>query len=76
MPELLPDNESIFTCIALCDSQCRAGVGGVYALDWAVILRAADDMGIETDMMFYQLVRAYEATMVREVNARSGGSNG
>lgn len=67
MPELSPDNERLFNCFLLCESQVRAGFGGAYALDWSVVVRVADDMGITTNSTFYVLLRAFQGAMLAEI---------
>jgi hypothetical protein len=70
MPGLLPDNERLFELLTTCDSQLRAGFGGAYALDWGVVTRMADEMGIETDREFYQLLKAFESTMLGAIRKK------
>ena len=77
MPRLMPDVEPIFKAITICDSQVRAGFGGIYGLDWSIIIRVADDMGIVTDELFYRCLKQAEAIIVTEAaKNRPGRTDG
>ena len=69
-PDLLPENQTIFECFRLCESQLRVGFGGAFALDWSVIIRIANDMDIETGRLFYILLRAFESVLIGNLNRK------
>ena len=48
----------------LCESQLRVGMGGAFALDWSVVIRVAEDMGIETGRIFYILLQGFQDILI------------
>ena len=71
MPELFDENQDLFRCFTLCASQLRAGFSGAYALDWNVVMRVADDLGIVTDETFYGMLQHFEHAMLNTMNKAS-----
>lgn len=51
----------------LCSSQLLVGNGGAYAMNWEVVAKVAGTMGIMVDYAFYILLRAFERTMISEL---------
>jgi hypothetical protein len=76
MPDLMLENECLFALFSLCDTQLRVGFGGAYALDWSVVIRVADDMGIEMDETFYGLLKIFEITMLAELRGGPSQTDG
>lgn len=72
MPKILPEVNDYIDCFMLCDSQLRISSGGdyvrAYALDWNVIIRAAEAKGINIDDKFFTMLKIFEGEMLREVN--------
>jgi len=64
MPDLLPENEPLFECFTLCETQLRVSPVGPFALDWGVIVRVAEDLGIKTDLQFYTLLGVFERSVI------------
>lgn len=75
-PDRMPGIEPLYQCIILCDSQVRAGFGGIYGLDWNVVIAVAKSMDIRIDDLFFARLKACEAVIVTEANqgAKSGRS--
>jgi hypothetical protein len=67
MPELLPENELLFECFTLCETQLRVSAAGPFALDWGVIVRVAEDLGIKTDLQFYSLLGVFEHSVMQGI---------
>ena len=72
MPELMQEAGEYFECFTLCDSQLRAGMGGAYALDWNVVIRTAEALDMSIDEKFFTLLKAFENTLVEEMNKDNG----
>lgn len=66
-PRLLPENEPVYSCLLLCSRQLRVAFAGAYALDWNVVGRVADDMGIGTDEAFWDAVRICEGIIIENL---------
>ena len=69
----MPENTELFHCFCLCDSQLRAGMGGAYAMDWNVVIRVAEDRGVETDDRFYFQLRNFEHALIEEIGKKGEG---
>lgn len=54
----------ILNLVQMGRTQLRVGVSGVYGLDWPVLLRMADDLGITTDAAFYEMLGVAEGELV------------
>jgi len=67
MPDLLPENEPLFDCFILCETQLRTSAVGAFALDWGVIVRVAEDLGIKTDLHFYTLLGTFERALLQGI---------
>ncbi len=39
-------------------------------MDWNVLIRVADDMGIETGRIFYLLLREFEGVLIGSMNRK------
>lgn len=71
MPEVMPENQELFECFTLCDSQLRAGMGGAYAMDWKVVMSVAEAMEIEMDERFYRMLKVFEGALCEEMGKRT-----
>lgn len=54
----------------------RAGFGGAYALDWQVIMKAAHDMGIRRNYLFYRALKIFESAMISKMNEKQSHEEG
>jgi len=63
-PQLLPENDPVYSCLRLCSTQLRVAFAGAYGLDWNTVARVADDMGIPTDELFWNQVRICEGIII------------
>lgn len=72
MPKILPEVNDYFECFMLCDSQLRAGFGGVFALDWNVVIRVALAKGMNINERFFTMLKAFENEMLKEINKDNG----
>lgn len=73
-PQLYPENGPVYTCLGLCSGQFRVGFGGAYAIDWNVVSRVADDLGIKTDELFWSSIQICEDIIIK--NLKKGEKNG
>lgn len=49
-------------------------MNGPYGLDYGIVMEMARMLGIETDQIFFEKLKAYEMTALEEI--RKGGSDG
>lgn len=49
-------------------------MGGPYALDWSVVIKTAEACDICIDKTFFKLLRAFENTIIGEMNNGEPGS--
>lgn len=68
MPDVSYELQALLHCFTLCEYQLKMGFSGAYALDYATIIRVADDLGIQTNNTFYQLLKAFESVLIKELN--------
>jgi hypothetical protein len=73
---LIPENEQLWECFQLCSSQLLVGNGCAYAMNWEVVARVAGTMGIKVDHAFYYLLRAFEGTMISELQNKGDKPDG
>lgn len=72
MPELDPELVPIFNCFVSCETQLMVGgMGGVYGINYLVVFEVAKAMGIEINLTFIRLLRAFENTLITELNKKS-----
>lgn len=69
-PDIHPGIRDFYSVACACESQVRAGVGGAYGLDWTVVFRVAEARGIEVDRRFVDLLKIFEAAMMKEINKK------
>ena len=69
-PEISYELNILLDCFIICDTQLKAGMGGAYALDFSIITKVAETFGIETDKTFYKLLKAFEGTLLKNVNKK------
>lgn len=70
MPELYEENQKLFECFTLCDSQLRAGGMGIIGLDWNVVIQVARTMKIQIDDDFFRKLKGFEQIIMERINAR------
>jgi hypothetical protein len=71
MPGIPRAIQAIVDCFLLCETQLRIGMGGAYALDYNVIFQVANSLGIPIDRKFLRLLKAFEVTIIDEINRES-----
>lgn len=52
------------------------GFDGAYALDWTVLTRMADDAGIPTDMLWYEMLAIVEGELITALHPPKSDSGG
>lgn len=68
--------EEILELVRLAHRQARLSFSGVVGLDWNVLVRMADDAGIETTMEWYELLSAAEGEWVAAMTPKKEGEEG
>lgn len=71
MPEVSYELQALLNCFTLCEYQLKVGFGGPYALDYATIIRVADDIGLQTNSTFYRLLKVFEEVLIKELNKKN-----
>ena len=74
--EILEENSDIWHLLSLCSSQWRVGMGGAYGLDYGVVMEVAKAMWFDTDEIFFEKLRAYEAAVLDEMNKKEKDRHG
>lgn len=68
MPDIKPEIREYLDCFIQCDSQVRAAVNGIFALDWNIIVKVGEAKGIEINNKFFRMLKAFESAFLKEVN--------
>lgn len=75
----MPGNRDVWEIIRIASNQWRAGLGGVYGLDFSAIILIAQALDVETDYNFFEKIRILEAEILRIIapdpSAGSGACN-
>lgn len=71
-PDIMGENEALWLLLLTCESQMRVSMNGPFGLDWSVIIEAAKAWPVVIDQTFFRLVRAWERTMMAEINRKDG----
>jgi hypothetical protein len=71
----MEENEAIFEIFCLCESQLRVGFGGAYALDWSVVMKAAEVRGVDIGPLFFILLKHFEQALIERLSepSKNGG---
>lgn len=72
MPDLEPELVPIFNCFVLCETQLMVGgMGGIYGINYLTVFEVAKMMGIELNLTFVRLLKAFELTLVKEMEKKT-----
>lgn len=67
-PDVSEEAGAVLGLVTMAGGQLRAGGFGAFALDWTVLIRMADDLGIRTDAAFYERLKAVEREYMAAIN--------
>lgn len=64
----MPANRNIFDLLTICSSQWQYDFNGrPSSLSWLTVIEVADRIGIETDELFFEKLRAWENEVRRQM---------
>lgn len=66
-------NEEIWQLLMFLDKQWLCGFSGIYGIDMQTVIKTAHALEIETDLLFFRKVHAYETEVLKHTGTNSGG---
>ena len=71
MPEVLEENEQIFSLFNLASTQWRMGPAGITGLNYGVLTEMAKAMNIKVNRFFFEKIKAFETVVLTEIQKRN-----